>query len=173
MICIFCRHSIRRFCQLCCVCIRPAAAWRRPPVLCVQCFHRRQLPATPNLQKHLHSSRKCEKEIPVGHIYREIQNVKKVAWLLKREYRGVWGGMHDPRPLVLGMPGWLSNKCPRLSDQEPSQFSYSPSSIAEPIFKSTIFVFPTFLKSPFYYCPFAMHTFDHIMSLQKKWNGER
>ena len=113
-----------------------------------------------------------KKEIPVR-AHREIQNVKKVAWLLKREYQGVWGGMHDPRPLVLGMPGWLSNKCPRLSDQEPSQFSYSPSSIAEPIFKSSLFVFPTFLKSPFYYCPFAMHIFDHIMSLQKKWNGER
>ena len=66
IICIFCRHSIRRFCQLCCVCIRPAAAWRRPPVLCVHCFHRRQLPPTPNPQKHLHSSRnpKCEKRNP-------------------------------------------------------------------------------------------------------------
>ena len=42
--------------------IRWAAAWRRPPVLCVQRFHRRQLPTTPNLQKHLHSSRNPKSE---------------------------------------------------------------------------------------------------------------
>ena len=120
---------ISRFCQLC-VWIRPvAAAWRRPPVLCVQCFHRRQLPPTPNLQKHLHSSRnlKCEKEeIPLG------RNPECKTRSLKREYRG---GMfrhdeactlHNPRASVLGMPGSaVCNKClPRLADQEASQFSY-------------------------------------------------
>ena len=85
-----------------------------------------RLPPTPNLQKHLHSSRnpKCEKEIPVR-AEREIQNVKNTADCLSAN-TGLWGRHARPEGFSFGnarLVGLQRNKCARLSDQEHSQFS--------------------------------------------------